>query len=159
MVRGRWNLTDEPPSQKYVAQRNNRKIEDFYTNNRYPPVLLIPCRDYLICICLTTQIIGNILHNMPLKELEFNWDQWNIQKNEIKHGVSRLEAESIFFDPHLKIFKDIKHSTTQEQRWICYGKSRVHRILMIAFTLRRKKIRIISARQASKKERQVYENG
>jgi uncharacterized DUF497 family protein len=90
-------------------------------------------------------------------DIRFDWDQWNIQKNEEKHGVSSLEAESVFYDPNLKIFDDLRHNTILEKRWIAYGKSVGHRILMIAFTLRRRKIRIISARVASKKERNVYE--
>ncbi|MFC1616737.1 BrnT family toxin [Candidatus Margulisiibacteriota bacterium] len=93
-----------------------------------------------------------------LSEIVFDWDQWNIQKNEIKHGVSKLEAESIFYDNDLKIFEDIKHSNKKELRWICYGKGHLHRIIMIAFTIRNNNIRIISARPASKKERKVYEN-
>jgi uncharacterized DUF497 family protein len=94
---------------------------------------------------------------MFLKEIKFDWNQWNIQKNEIKHGVSTLEAESVFFDPLLKIYEDIIHSTPKEKRWISYGKSKLNRVLMISFTLRGEKIRIISARQSSKKERQVYD--
>ena len=35
-----------------------------------------------------------------LKQMFFDWDQWNLQKNELKHGASRLEAESSFFDSH-----------------------------------------------------------
>jgi uncharacterized DUF497 family protein len=31
--------------------------------------------------------------------IQFEWDQWNVQKNEIKHGVSAREAESVFYDP------------------------------------------------------------
>ncbi len=89
--------------------------------------------------------------------LDFDWDQWNIQKNEIKHGVARLEAESIFFDSELLIYNDLKHSTKKEKRYICFGLSIRNRILMIAFTIRSKKIRIISARPASKKERKIYE--
>ena len=88
--------------------------------------------------------------------LKFDWVQWNIQKNEEKHGVSSIEAESVFFDPHLVIFKDLKHSTIKEQRWICYGHSFKNRILMLAFTIRNKKVRIISTRPASKKERSIY---
>ena len=90
-----------------------------------------------------------------MTELTFDWNQWNIQKNEIKHGISTKEAESTFFDNNLKIFKDLKHSI-KEERWILYGKSSYNNILMIAFTLRNNKIRIISARKASKKERGVY---
>lgn len=90
-------------------------------------------------------------------KLIFDWDQWNIQKNEIKHGVSQLEAESVFYDYDLVIFKDLKHSTKKEIRWIAYGYSILNRILMTAFTIRDEKIRIISCRPASKKERKIYE--
>ncbi len=92
------------------------------------------------------------------KKISFDWDQWNIQKNEIKHGISALESESAFYDIKLKIFDDLKHSTAKEKRWICFGKSSYHNILMVAFTIRRNKIRIISARKTSQKERNIYEN-
>jgi uncharacterized DUF497 family protein len=88
--------------------------------------------------------------------LAFDWDQWNIQKNELKHGVSKAEAESMFFDHRLAIFDDIKHSSKKEFRQIAYGISREKRVLMVAFTIRNKKIRIISARPASQKERGIY---
>ncbi len=91
-----------------------------------------------------------------MKEITFDWDQWNIQKNETKHGISSLEAESSFYDNNLVIFKDIKHSTT-EDRLIAYGKSAYNNIIMIAFTVRNEKIRIISARKASRKEKDIYE--
>ncbi len=94
---------------------------------------------------------NNIMH-----DLIFDWDQWNIQKNEIKHGISSVEAESVFFDYKNKIFEDIKHSDT-EKRYIIFGKSAYYNILMIAFTIRKNKIRIISARKASKKEKAIYE--
>ncbi len=89
--------------------------------------------------------------------INFDWDQWNIQKNETKHGVSQLEAESIFYDNNLVIYKDKVHSTHEEIRWIAYGSSILNRILTSVFTVRLKKIRIISCRTASKKERKVYE--
>lgn len=92
-----------------------------------------------------------------LKELRFEWDQWNIQKNETKHGISTLEAESAFYDPKLVIFNDHKHSMPGEPRWIAYGKSAYHNTLMMAFTVRQDRIRIISARKASRKERKIYE--
>jgi uncharacterized DUF497 family protein len=92
-----------------------------------------------------------------MKDLAFDWDQWNIQKNEIKHGISRLEAESAFFDDGATIFSDARHSTAKEKRWILYGKSIYHNVLMVAFTIRAGKIRIISARKSSRKERETYE--
>lgn len=91
-----------------------------------------------------------------MKVLKFDWDIWNINKNEEKHGVSRLEAESAFFDPRIKIFEDIKHSTS-EKRYIAYAQSLENRILMIGFTMRAEHIRIITARTASKKEKSFYE--
>lgn len=90
-------------------------------------------------------------------KLEFEWDQWNIQKNELKHGVSRLESESVFYDEHFVIFNDLKHSTKSETRWIGYGQSFLKRVLMLAFTIRNEKVRIISSRPASKRERNTYE--
>lgn len=99
-----------------------------------------------------------LCYNIYMNELAFDWDQWNIQKNEIKHSISALEAETTFYDKKLIIFNDIKHSTKKERRWICYGKSSYHNMLMIAFTIRKNKIRIITARKVSKKEREIYEN-
>jgi uncharacterized DUF497 family protein len=92
-----------------------------------------------------------------MKELSFDWDQWNVQKNELKHGISALETESAFYDTDAAIFADIYHSTRTEQRWILYGRSMFHNVLMVAFTIRNKKIRVISARKASRKERSIYE--
>lgn len=91
-----------------------------------------------------------------MKELRFDWDQWNIQKNELKHGVSPLEAESVFFDESLKIFDDLKHSSLHEKRFVCFGKSNENRVLMVGFTIRRSEVRVITARPASKNERAVY---
>ena len=88
--------------------------------------------------------------------IEFDWDQWNLQKNELKHGVSRLEAESVFFDPLYSMFGDKKHSRT-EDRYLLIGKSIEGRILIVGFTHRKAAIRIITARPASKKERVIYE--
>jgi uncharacterized DUF497 family protein len=88
--------------------------------------------------------------------LEFEWDQWNVQKNEAKHGVSRLEAESAFFDQSYKLFVDVKHSSARERRFVLYGKGVESRVLMVGFTLRGARIRIITARVASRKERKTY---
>ena len=92
-----------------------------------------------------------------MEEIKFDWDQWNIQKNEEKHGISMLEAQSAFYDKKILIFDDIEHSL-RKSRYICYARSAYNKTLMIAFTIRNKKVRIISARKASKKERNVYES-
>jgi len=92
-----------------------------------------------------------------LREIRFEWDLWNVQKNETKHGVSALEAESCFYDEQVMLYEDRKHSASREKRYILYAKSVEARVLMVGFTLRKGKIRIITARTASRAERRIYE--
>jgi uncharacterized DUF497 family protein len=92
-----------------------------------------------------------------MAEIVFEWDQWNVQKNEDKHGVSRLEAESAFYDPSHRLFEDLQHSSPRETRYILYGRSLEARVLMVGFTRRGRKVRVITARAASRKERLIYE--
>jgi len=87
-----------------------------------------------------------------MAELVFEWDQWNVQKNEEKHGVSRLEAESAFHDPDVRLFEDRRHSSARETRYILYGRSLEARVLMVGFTHRGGRVRVITARRASRKE-------
>jgi hypothetical protein len=89
--------------------------------------------------------------------IEFDWDQWNLQKNETKHGVSRLEAESAFHDPRYRLYQDLVHSTDREHRYILYARSLENRVLMVGFTVRASRVRVITARLASRRERRVYE--
>lgn len=94
--------------------------------------------------------------NIELPEpVEFEWDDWNILKNKEKHGVSNDEMEQIFMDPGKKIFHDIFHSS-KEDRYIVIGQTEQDRVLYTVFTLRNKKIRIISARDLNRKERNLY---
>lgn len=86
---------------------------------------------------------------------EFQWDRGNIGKNK-KHKVEDKEAEEIFLDQNKAIFKDILHSTVEE-RYIILGKTSKERLLYVVFTIRGKKIRIISARDINKKEAYLYE--
>ncbi len=88
---------------------------------------------------------------------EFDWDEGNKIKNKLKHGVTKKESEHVFLDKHAVQFEDIKHSQV-ERRIIIIGKSKRNRHLHITFTIRRNKIRVISARDANKKEREYYEN-
>lgn len=92
-----------------------------------------------------------------MAEIIFDWDQWNVQKNESKHGVSRLEAESAFYDPHYRLFADQRHSSRNEARYILYGRSLEARVLMVGFTRRGRTVRIITARPASRKERRIHD--
>ena len=88
----------------------------------------------------------------------FDWDAANQDKNELKHGVTYIECEQIFFNEPLIIVPDPCHSQ-KEARYAALGKIHSRRHLFVAFTLRRKKIRVISARPMSQKERKVYEQG
>jgi uncharacterized protein len=87
----------------------------------------------------------------------FDWDAGNARKND-KHGVSMAEAEQVFFNAPLLVLDDALHSQT-EPRFHALGKSDASRQLHITFTLRQKHqlIRVISARDMSKKERTIYE--
>ena len=87
----------------------------------------------------------------------FEWDQGNARKNE-KHGVSQSEAEQVFFDAQLFVASDPNHST-DEPRYHALGSTFDGRTLHVAFTLRDSmtRIRVISARDMHRKERQIYE--
>lgn len=85
----------------------------------------------------------------------FNWDEANIKKNEIKHKVDFRECEQVFLNGPI-IYEDTKHST-HEKRYNCLGKTDIDRLLFISFTIRKLKVRIISARSMSRKERRKYE--
>ena len=86
----------------------------------------------------------------------FEWDKGNINKNQVKHNVSAFECEEIFFNKPLLIFSDEKHSRA-ENRYYVLGQTDLNRRLFIVFTIRKDKIRIISARDMSRKERKIYE--
>lgn len=90
----------------------------------------------------------------------FSWDAAKAARNVEKHGVTFEEAATVFADPDALDLGDLKHSR-HERRFIRLGKSFEGRVLVVVYTIRRNKdeeksIRIISARQASRKERRVY---
>ena len=101
--------------------------------------------------------IYNINMNNPeLPEpMMFEWDSGNQTKNLKKHGISSQEAEETFFCPKL-IIPDQRHSNA-ESRFGMYGQTNAGKILFIAFTIRNRRVRIISARPGDKKERKIYE--
>lgn len=88
--------------------------------------------------------------------IEFEWDEGNIDKNKIKHGIDNREAEESFFDRNSVIYKDVFHSK-KETRYILLGKTKSSKLLYIVFTKRNKKIRIISVRVINKRETKFYE--
>lgn len=87
--------------------------------------------------------------------IKFEWDEGNSEKNWVKHKVSQIEAESVFFNRPIIFAKDKKHSKT-ETRFFCLGKTNQERHLFVSYTLREKFIRIISVRDITKKEYQEY---
>jgi len=88
--------------------------------------------------------------------LSFDWDEGNVDKNWEKHRIHFKEAEEVFFNRPLKIYSDFKHSG-RERRFLAYGITDRRKGLTIVFTLRDRKIRIMSARYQSKKERRTYD--
>jgi uncharacterized DUF497 family protein len=87
----------------------------------------------------------------------FEWDEGNARKNE-RHGVSQVEAEDVFFDPRLLVVPDPRHSAA-EPRFHALGETFLGRRLHVTFTLRfdGTQIRVISARDMHRKERDTYE--
>ena len=88
--------------------------------------------------------------------LRFEWDAKKAKANAKKHGVTFIEASTVFADSLAGIRDDPDHSET-EDRCIIIGMSKKIRILVVVFTERNDTIRIISARRATKNERNKYE--
>lgn len=86
----------------------------------------------------------------------FQWDKGNIDKNWVRHKVTNKECEEVFFDKNKKIAKDRFHSK-KENRYILLGKTKRGRILYTVFTIRNKRVRIISSRNINRKENKLYE--
>jgi uncharacterized protein len=90
--------------------------------------------------------------------LEFEWDPDKAATNVAKHGVSFEEAATVFGDSLSLTVYDPDHSQ-DEDRFITMGTSRDGRLILVSHTDRDDRIRIISARAATKRERKAYENG
>ena len=90
--------------------------------------------------------------------MAFEWDEARAALNQAKHGVTFQEAATVFGDPLSMVFDDPGHSH-DEQRALLIGMSEEHRVLIIAFTDSNESIRIISARETSRSERETYEHG
>ncbi len=86
----------------------------------------------------------------------FQWDEANTNKNWIGHQVSHFECEEVFFNEPILLFDDDKHSQI-EARFYVLGQTNSDRKLFIVFTVRGDKIRVISARDMSKRERKIYD--
>ena len=87
----------------------------------------------------------------------FDRDNGNIEKNLKKHGLPHAIIEEIFFNEPLLVAEDFGHSK-DECRCLAPGRTFDDKYLLVAFTVRADKIRVISARPMSKKERSIYED-
>jgi uncharacterized DUF497 family protein len=90
--------------------------------------------------------------------MEFEWNPDKAALNLEKHGVSFQEAATVFNDPLSMTFPDPDHSIG-ESRYVIIGLSRFGQLLVVAHTDRETKVRIISARKATRQERRFYEQG
>jgi uncharacterized DUF497 family protein len=90
--------------------------------------------------------------------LEFEWDAAKSRRNATKHGVTFEEGLTVFRDPLARIFDDPEHSGA-ERRELMIGQSAAERLLVMAFTERGRRIRLVSARPATRRERKDYEQG
>jgi uncharacterized DUF497 family protein len=86
----------------------------------------------------------------------FDWDDGNRDKN-LKHDVHGWECEQLFFNNPLIILDDMKHSDS-ERRYAAFGQTDSGRRLVIVYTMRGQRLRVISARDMNKKERAFYES-
>jgi uncharacterized DUF497 family protein len=99
---------------------------------------------------------------MPLRDLVdacegFDWDYANVHKNCDSHGVTAAECEQVFFNIPLLLSDDLVHGDS-EDGYLVLGRSDSNRKLFLVFTVRGKLIRVISARDMTKRERGFYES-
>jgi len=88
--------------------------------------------------------------------MDFEWDPEKAKLNETKHGVSFFEACEIFDDDHSSAVRDPDHSV-DEERYLIFGLSKAGSYLVVSYTERGDRIRLISARQMTPREREAYE--
>jgi uncharacterized protein len=88
--------------------------------------------------------------------LQFEWSESKAEINLKKHNVSFEEAKSVFYDDFARIFYDSVHSDNEEREMII-GYSNKNRLIIVSYTERNSRIRLISARKITTKERKLYE--
>ena len=88
--------------------------------------------------------------------MDFEWDRKKALANQRKHDVSFEEAAEVFADALSSTVVDPDHSQ-EEQRFVIFGQTLAGRLLVVAFTERNDRIRIITARQMTRRERRAYE--
>ncbi|MCL2658870.1 MAG: BrnT family toxin [Betaproteobacteria bacterium] len=99
---------------------------------------------------------------MSLPDLDVTWDSAKAQSNITKHGVTFAQAATVLLDPLALTVFDEAHSQAEE-RWFTLGIASGGKLLAVAHTYQpssptRAQVRIISAREATRREREMYEN-
>jgi uncharacterized protein len=85
----------------------------------------------------------------------FEWDAGNVEKIWQRHHVTPVECEELFLNRPLIAEADAAHSASEE-RFYALGQSDRRRLVFVALTIRRRLIRVISARDMSRRERRIY---
>jgi len=118
------------------------------------------CIDGSVLTLTPEQLRLATTHCLVYTQLMFDWDPQKARANRLKHGVSFEEAATAFADPDGLDGEDLEHSLIEPRR-LRLAKSALSRVLVIAYTTRRRGdeeiTRIISARRAGRKERKRYE--
>ena len=87
----------------------------------------------------------------------FDWDEWNAEKIWSKHQVSHTECEQVLFNQPLVVGEDAEHSQ-DERRYYVLGQTDKERGIFLVFAIREDLIRVITARDMSRKERRIFGN-
>lgn len=90
--------------------------------------------------------------------MDFEWDETKAAANVGKHAITFDEAQTVFADPLFVDFYDPGHSD-EEPRYLIIGRSHAGRLLLVSYTERDGKTRLISARLATRREQRDYEEG
>ena len=88
--------------------------------------------------------------------MDFEWDPKKAAANEQKHGVTFQEATEVFADDYSSTVADPDHSA-EEERSVIFGVTTIGRYLVVSFTDRDDRIRIVNARPMTPSERRAYE--
>jgi uncharacterized DUF497 family protein len=89
--------------------------------------------------------------------MDFEWDAQKARRNAVKHGVRFADAVSVLEDQRALTMSEM--SEDGEERWIALGADALGRILVVVYTWRKDRVRIISARPATPGERSAYAEG
>jgi uncharacterized DUF497 family protein len=91
------------------------------------------------------------------RKMDIVWDPEKARTNMKRHGIRFSDAEMVFFDPNALTREDL--DVNNEQRFVSIGMDAIGRVLVVVYTYRGEDIRLISARSATKREREKYEEG